>query len=132
MKTPSKNFALVTLALALTTALPGAQQGERVSRIDRALQQYVDENRVAGAVALVLQDGKPVYERAVGWADKEAGRKMAPDTVFRIASQTKAFTSTVILSLMEEGKIGLNDQAGRYIPGFAKTTVAVRSGSPGE
>ena len=129
MKTPPKILALVTLALALTTALPGAQQGERVSRIDRALQQYVDENRVAGAVALVLQDGKPVYQKAVGWADKEAGRRMAPDTIFRIASQTKAFTSTVILSLMEEGKIGLNDPAGRYIPGFARTTVAVWSGT---
>ncbi len=129
MKTPPKILALVTLALALTTALPGAQQGERVSRIDRALQQYVDENRVAGAVALVLQDGKPVYQKAVGWADKEAGRRMAPDTIFRIASQTKAFTSTVILSLMEEGKIGLNDPPGRYIPGFARTTVAVWSGT---
>jgi CubicO group peptidase (beta-lactamase class C family) len=52
-----------------------------------------------------------------------------PDTIFRIASQTKAFTSTVILSLMEEGKIGLNDPAGRFIPGFAKTTVAVGNGS---
>ncbi|MBZ5558175.1 MAG: beta-lactamase family protein [Acidobacteriia bacterium] len=129
MKTKSKILAIVALALALATALPRAQQGDRVARIDRALQQYVDETRVAGAVALVLQDGRPVYEKAVGWADKEAGRKMAPDTIFRIASQTKAFTSTVILSLMEEGKVGLNDPAGRFIPGFAKTTVAVRSGS---
>jgi CubicO group peptidase (beta-lactamase class C family) len=131
MKTPSKIFAMAAV-LALATAFPRAQQSDRVARIDRALQQYVDENRVAGAVALVLQDGKPVYEKAVGFADKEAGRRMAPDTIFRIASQTKAFTSTVILSLMEEGKIGLNDPAGRFIPGFAKTTVAVRSGSPGE
>jgi CubicO group peptidase (beta-lactamase class C family) len=127
-----KTLTIVALAFALATAFLRAQQGERVSRIDRALQQYVDDNRVAGAVALVLQDGKPVYQKAVGWADKEAGRRMAPDTIFRIASQTKAFTSTVILSLMEEGKIGLNDPAGRYIPGFAKTTVAVRNGSPGE
>ena len=51
---------------------------ERVARIDRWLQQYVDENRIGGAVALVLQDGKPVYERAVGWSDKEAGRRMTP------------------------------------------------------
>jgi CubicO group peptidase (beta-lactamase class C family) len=55
---------------------------------------------------------------------------MTTDTIFRIASQTKAITSVAILSLMEEGKIGLNDPAGRYIPGFAKTTVAVESGSP--
>src|SRR5207253_343020 len=54
---------------------------------------------------------------------------MAPDTIFRIASQSKAFTSVAILSLMEEGKIGLSDQVGRYIPGFAKTSVAVRDGA---
>jgi CubicO group peptidase (beta-lactamase class C family) len=62
---------------------------ERLARIDAVLQQYVDENRLAGAVALVLRDGQPAYEKAVGWSDKEAGRKMAPATIFRIASQTK-------------------------------------------
>jgi CubicO group peptidase (beta-lactamase class C family) len=98
---------------------------DRLTRIDRLFQQYVDEARIGGAVALVLQEGKPVYERAFGWSDKEAGRKMTTDTIFRIASQTKALTSVAILSLMEEGKIGLNDPAGRYIPTFAKTTVAV-------
>jgi CubicO group peptidase (beta-lactamase class C family) len=97
---------------------------ERVARIDRALQQYVDDNRIAGIVALVLRDGQPVYERAVGWSDKEAGRKMTTDTVFRIASQTKAITSTAILSLVEEGKLTLNDPVSRMIPQFAKTTVA--------
>src|SRR3989442_8004265 len=51
---------------------------------------------------------------------------MATDTIFRIASQAKAFTSVAILSLMEEGKIGLNDPAGRFIPGFSKTTVAAQ------
>ena len=94
------------------------------------LQQYVDENRIAGAVALVLQDGRPVYERAVGWRDKEAGARMTADTIFRIASQTKAITSTAVLMLVEEGKLGLNDPVSRFLPSFARTTVAVR-GEPG-
>ena len=105
------------------TAIHPRVDSSRLSRIDRALQLYVDENRVAGAVALVLQDGQPIYERAVGWSDKEAGRRMTSDTIFRIASQTKAITSVAILSLVEEGKIGLNDPASRFIPAFAKTTV---------
>lgn len=100
---------------------------ERLARLDRVLQQYVDEGRIAGVVALVLQDGIPVYERAVGWSDKEAGRRMATDTIFRIASQSKAITSAAILSLVEEGKINLNDPVSRFIPAFAKTTVAVPS-----
>jgi CubicO group peptidase (beta-lactamase class C family) len=100
---------------------------ERLARIDRALQLYVDENRVSGAVALVLRDGEPVYERAVGWSDKEAGRRMTTDTVFRIASQTKAITSTAILSLVEQGKVVLNYPVSRFIPSFAKTSVAQTS-----
>jgi CubicO group peptidase (beta-lactamase class C family) len=99
---------------------------QRLERIDALLQRYVDENRVAGAVALVLRDGQPVYERAVGWADKEGNRRMTSDTIFRIASQTKAITSVAVLALMEEGKIGLNDPVSRFIPAYAKTSVAVR------
>jgi CubicO group peptidase (beta-lactamase class C family) len=110
-------------------AAPGGFSRERLARIDRALQQYVDEDRVAGVVALVLRDGQPVYQRAVGWSDKEAGRRMANDTIFRIASQTKAITSVAILALMEEGKLGLNNPVSRFIPTFAKTTVSVRNDS---
>ena len=111
------------------SAAPAGVSADRLARIDRALQQYVDENRVAGAVALVLRDGKPIYERAVGWSDKENGRRMTANTIFRIASQTKAITSVAILALVEEGKIGLSDPASRFIPGFAKTTVAIRGDS---
>jgi CubicO group peptidase (beta-lactamase class C family) len=113
-------------AALLAQASSAAFSAERLARIDRLLQQYVDENRIGGAVALVLRDGQPVYERAVGWADKEAGRRMTPDTIFRIASQTKAITSTAVLGLVEEGKIGLSDPVARFIPSFGKTTVAVR------
>lgn len=99
---------------------------ERLARIDAVLQKYVDDNKLAGAVALVLRDGQPVYEAAVGWSDKEANRKMTMDTIFRIASQTKAITSTAVLALMEEGKVGLDQPVSQFIPTFAKTTVAVR------
>lgn len=117
----------VVVAHRSTDARAGAGfSTERLARIDRALQAYVDESRIAGAVALVLRDGEPVYERAFGWSDKEAGRRMTADTVFRIASQTKAIVSAAILSLVEEGKIGLDDPASRFIKAFAKTTVAQR------
>ena len=125
-----KKFALLALVVAVPTlSAQTTLSTDRLARIDREFQQYVDEERIGGAVALVLQDGKPVYERAFGWSDKEAGRKMTTDTIFRIASQTKALTSVAILSLMEEGKIGLGDTAGRYMPAFAKTTVAAPNGS---
>ena len=73
----------------------------------------------------MLRDGRPAYERAFGWSDKEAGRRMATDSIFRIASQSKALTSVGILSLMEEGKLALTDPVSLFIPAFAKTTVIV-------
>jgi CubicO group peptidase (beta-lactamase class C family) len=127
-------LVLQALLLGAQSPAPAASSGlaaDRLARIDRALQQYVDENRIAGAVALVLRDGKPAYEKAVGWSDKEAGRRMTADTIFRIASQTKAITSAAILSLVEDGKIGVTDQAGRFIPGFSNTTVAAPGGTDG-
>src|SRR3954451_11449436 len=111
---------------------PATLSPERLARIEKVLQQYVDENRIGGAVGYVLQDGQPVYERAVGWADKEAGVRMAPNTIFRIASQTKAITSVAILSLMEEGKLTITDPVSRYIPTFASTRVSVRNGETTE
>ena len=124
----------VTLVVALLVPAPRAQMssaaatidGERLSRLDRVLQEYVDEKRIAGAVAMVLVDGKTVYEKAVGWQDREAGTRMTPDAIFRIASQTKAITSVAVLMLVEEGRIGLTDAVARFIPAYAKTTVAVR------
>jgi CubicO group peptidase (beta-lactamase class C family) len=102
---------------------------DRVARIDRFLQQAVDSGRIAGAVALVLRDGQVAYERAVGWSDKESGRRMTSDAIFRIASQTKALTSTAVMMLVEEGKIALGDPVSRFIPAFAHTTVASRADS---
>jgi len=100
----------------------------RLARIDGFLQEYVDSNRIAGAVALVLRDGAVVYERAVGWSVK-GERRMTPNAMFRIASQTKALTSIAAMMLVEEGKIALNNPVSRFIPAFAKTTVATRGES---
>ena len=68
-----------------------------------------------------------MHEVAVGWADREAGRRMTPDALFRIASQTKALTSVALMQLAEEGRVALGDPVGRYVPAFQRTTVAVRA-----
>lgn len=121
--------AQTAAAQAGTTAAPtpaaaAPTQAERVARLDRFLQRYVDEQEVAGLVAVVLQDGRTVYEKAVGWRDREAADPMQVDTIFRIASQTKAIVSTAIMMLVEEGRIRLADPVSRFIPPFARTTVA--------
>jgi CubicO group peptidase (beta-lactamase class C family) len=109
--------------------MPGRQSRidtTRLARLDPVLQEFVDKNQIAGVVTLVLQDGKPVYDKAFGWRDKEAGVKMTTDSLFRIASQTKAITSVAVLMLMEEGRIGLMDPVSRFIPGYAKTKVITK------
>lgn len=124
------------LALGLTSGMGWAQPAavlppERAARIDRLLQQYVDKEQIAGAVALVLRDGKPVYEKAVGWSDKDAGRKMTTGTLFRIASQSKAVTSAAIMALVEDGKVGINEPVGNFIASFKKTMVAEKDDNGG-
>ena len=127
----------VSLAFSAVSLADGPDAGtsaisvEQLAKIDGLLKQYVDESRIAGAVVLELQDGKPVYEKAAGWSDKEAGRRMANDTLFRIASQTKALTSVAALALMDDGKLTLNDPVGKFIPEFEQTKVAVKN-SKGE
>jgi CubicO group peptidase (beta-lactamase class C family) len=114
---------------AQTAGQRSAFSPERLKRIDELLQRYADEEQIAGVVALVLEHGRPVYEGAVGWRDREAGVKMTSDTLFRIASQTKAITSVAALMLMEEGKLALSTPVSRFIPAYAKTTVAVEGQS---
>lgn len=97
---------------------------DRLGRVDAVIDRYIREEKVAGIVVLVLQDGKPLYERAAGWADREAGRPMQMDTIFRIASQTKAMTSLAALMLVEEGKLSVTDPVSKYIRSFAYARVA--------
>jgi len=129
--TKNLSAALLAALLSCTSAAPvqadtlrNGFSVERLQRVDTLLDGYVNDGRVAGIVALVLRDGKPVYEHAVGWRDKEANAKIAMDTEFRIASQTKALTSVAILQLMEEGKVTVNESAGKWIPTFARTHIA--------
>jgi CubicO group peptidase (beta-lactamase class C family) len=101
---------------------------ERLAKLDGALQKYVDDKRVAGLVVLALRDGRPIYEKAFGWSDQEAGRRMETDIIFRIASQTKALTSVAIMQLVEDGKISLSNPVSQFIPAYAKTTVLAEAG----
>lgn len=118
-------IALIANSVSAVQQAPGTWSAERAARIDAVFNQYVDDGRLPGAVLLVLHDGRVVYEKSFGWADKESSRKMTNDALFRIASQSKAITAAAAMILVEEGKILLNDPVSKYIPAFAKTTVSV-------
>ncbi len=119
--------ASMPLAAEQTSKAGSRLSAQRLARLDRVFQQYVDDGRIAGGVGLVLKDGTTVYHRAFGWSDKEAGRRMTTDTIFRIASQTKAFTSVAVLSLLEEGKLSLSTPVSEFIPEFSQSQVALET-----
>jgi CubicO group peptidase (beta-lactamase class C family) len=96
---------------------------ERVNKIDQMLNQAIGDNQIPGLVALIVKDGKIVYHQAKGLADVASDTKMAKDQIFRIASQSKAITSTAVMMLWEEGKFELDDPISKFIPEFAKPKV---------
>jgi CubicO group peptidase (beta-lactamase class C family) len=114
------------LAQELPRVTPEAvgMSSARLERLTAALEEYVEEGRLAGAAAIVLRDGNVVYDEAVGHRDRESGAAMSTDAIFRIASQTKAIVSVGIMMLQEEGKLLISDPVARYLPAFGSTTVA--------
>lgn len=123
-------LALAAAASAFAQGLPRGRPEllgfapDRLARIDSLMQRYVDSGRVAGVVTLVARRGRVVQLGAYGWSDREAGRRMSPDAIFRIASQSKAVTSVAVMMLVEEGRLRLADPVSRWLPGFARATVA--------
>jgi CubicO group peptidase (beta-lactamase class C family) len=111
-------------AAAATPAAVGVSV-ERLNRLSSTLQQYVDQQRVAGLVTIVVRNGRTVHLEAFGKRDVESGAPMTTDTIFRIASMSKAITSVATMILIEEGKLLLSDPVSKFIPSFAKTTVMV-------
>lgn len=125
--------ASVVLAHAVSAAsLPEATPGEagvsaqRLQRVTALMSRYVEEGKVAGSVTLVARRGKVIHLEPVGWRDRETKSPMREDTIFRIASQTKAITSVAALMLQEDGKLLLTDPVSKYLPEYATTTVAVK------
>ena len=98
---------------------------ERLERLSAVLDKYVEDGRLPGGVALVARRGKLAYLEAFGQRDREVGAPMRDDTIFRIASQTKALVSVGVMILQEEGRLLISDPVGKYLPEFKETTVAV-------
>ena len=122
-----------TWGQVLSTAEPESvgMSSERLGRLTNTLEDYVSDERIAGAVAIVARKGKIAYLEAVGMRDLETSSPMATDSIFRIASQTKALTSTCIMILQERGQLLISDPLVKYMPEFANGTVAVDNGRGG-
>lgn len=86
-------------------------------RIDRVIEAALG-GRIVGCVVLVNRQGRQVYARAAGFADREGERAMEPDAIFRLASVTKPIVAACVLRLVDLGLIGLQDPVSRFLPEF--------------
>lgn len=96
---------------------------ERLGRIDDMLMNAIEENQIPGVVAMIVRDGIIVYHKAFGMSDNRSGRELKRDDIFRIASQTKAITSTAVMMLWEEGHFRLDDPISNYLPIFGEAQI---------
>jgi CubicO group peptidase (beta-lactamase class C family) len=108
---------------------------EKLKRIDDYFNNEVATGKIPGAMVLIKQHGKQVYFKSFGMSDTDAGRPMTPDTIFPLHSMTKAITSFAAMTLIDQGKLKLDDPVSKYIPSFATMKVGVEkkddSGRPG-
>jgi len=124
-------FAISSFAGGLKYANPG-QLGfseERLDRIDDIVLQAINDGEIPLGAVLVARKGRIVYEKYFGEADVATGAPLREDSIFRIASMTKAVTSVAAMMLYEEGRFLMNDPLAKYIPAFEGSEVAVVNAS---
>ena len=99
-------------------------QEEKLARIGAHLREnYVEPGKIPGCQVLVSRHGIPAYFESMGLMDRERGKAMRDDTIFRIYSMTKPITSVALMMLWEEGRFQLTDPIHRFIPSWRDQRV---------
>ncbi|MDH6696754.1 serine hydrolase domain-containing protein [Streptomyces sp. MAA16] len=102
-----------------------------LARLDRHLAVQVDEGRLPGSLVAVARGGRVAHLTAYGRRDLAAGRPVEPDTLWRMYSMTKPVTTVAALTLVEEGRLSLDDPVHRHLPAFAEPRVYVGGSGSG-
>lgn len=104
---------------------------ERLKRINRFMQGYIEDKKLAGAVTMLARRGEVFHLENYGVQDLESGAAVERDTIFRLYSMTKPITSVAVMMLYEEGRFSLDDPVGKFIPAFADMKVLEGMGETG-
>jgi N-acyl-D-amino-acid deacylase len=119
------NFRLLSIAIALSTftacqsasTLPETgKQFEALAGFDEMMRNFMLENEIPGAALAVAKDGRLVYARGFGYANRKRREPVQPDSLFRIASISKPLTAVATLQLIEQGKLKLDDRVFKLLP----------------
>jgi len=134
-------LAITLLLLTITSAVAqlestanssiGGFVPERLTRIDNAIEAEIAAGSIPGAVAIIARNGTIVYHKSFGFADIDEQTPMQTDSIFRIASMTKAVTTVAAMMLYEQGRFQLNDPLSKYIPTFTHMKVISAVGDDG-
>jgi len=117
-----REFITLCGSVAALPFAAGAQPFQP-SAIDEAMRDAVARKEVAGVVVMAADRNRVIYQGAFGVADIAEGRPLKLDALFRIASMTKAITSTAAMQLVEQGRFAIEDPVEKYLPEFAKLSV---------
>lgn len=98
---------------------------EKLKRADSVIMAYLNEEKIAGASALILRHDKVAYEQQFGYANKDTKKPIDETTMFRMCSMTKPITSVAVMQLVDEGKIKVTDPVSNYLPDFKNPNVFV-------
>ena len=126
---PTRRHILKSAAALTATASVGGfigravAQGPQSHQIDAVLRRAVDAKDVPGVVAMAVNDRGVLYEGAFGTRNLALGPAMTLDTIFRIASMTKAVTSVAAMQLVEQGRLQLDQPVGDILPELSAPQV---------
>lgn len=114
---------------ARAQAEPGdaAPSAARLARLTGFFNNEVATGKLAGAIVLIQQHGRPVYLKCFGVRDVATKQPMTPDTIFALHSMTKPITNLAAMMLIDQGRLALADPVSKYIPAFAAVKVGVDS-----
>ena len=123
--------AIFSAAFVQAQGLPSASpesvgmSAPKLAHIKEAFAQEIDKGNLPGVVVMVARRGKLVYTETVGFQNKEAGKALSKDAIFRIYSMTKPLVSVGAMMLVEDGKMQLNDAVSKFIPAVKGLQVSV-------
>ena len=138
----ARNLVLV-LAVMLVVAPASAKEmsstkperqgfsSERLEKLTQLMNAKVEDGTMVGGMGMIARNGKIIYSQTYGQADREAGKAMTDDAIYRIYSMSKPITGVALMMLYEEGKFRLNDPIAMYIPEMANLQVAPSTAGTG-
>jgi CubicO group peptidase (beta-lactamase class C family) len=132
-------LALLMNVSASAQTRPASIDKKQLDRFEKRVNALRESLKIPGMSAVIVNDQKVIWERGFGYADLENRVPATPDTLYSIASVTKTFASTLIMQLVEQGKLDLDEPMSHYSADFKDDTVKIKhlithtsNGTPGE